>query len=417
VRQGNATCVWLHAVSVGEVNLLATTIGTLSRERPEGTLVLSTTTKTGYELAKKKYPNHTVFYCPLDFSWATREAMRRVKPDLLVLAELELWPNLIAAAKEQGARVAIINGRVSDKSFRGYSRILPVVARLLRMIDLIAAQNVETAERFRKLGARAGSVCWTGSLKFDGAPTNRENPRTRELRTLAGFEADDIVLLAGSTQAPEEEIALRVYQSLIREFPSLKLVIVPRHPQRFDEVAGLLLKSGVPWVQRSILSRPETCGPPSEVVSRSSSTRSASRLKDPQTAIRNPNSKIILVDTVGELAAWWGTASIGFVGGSFGSRGGQNMLEPAAYGVATCFGPNTWNFRDIVAQLLAVNGAVEVDDEAELSEFVRQALGDAEWAAALGERARQLVLSQQGATGRTVALLLPLVGERRRQAA
>lgn len=381
VRQGNATCVWLHAVSVGEVNLLATTIGTLSRRRPDIEVVISTTTKTGYELAKKKYATHTVFYCPLDFSWATREAMRRIKPDLLVLAELELWPNLIAAAKRQGARVAIINGRLSDKSFRGYSRILPVVARLLRMIDLIAAQNGEIAERFRKLGARADSICSTGSLKFDGAQTNRENSRTHNLKALVGLEPEDFVFLAGSTQAPEEEMAIRIYRSLADEFPRLKLVIVPRHPQRFDEVAGLLGKSGIPWVRRSELG---------------------------QSAIRNPHSAI-LVDTVGELGAWWGTASVGFVGGSFGSRGGQNMLEPAAYGVATCFGPNTWNFRDIVAQLLAVDGALVVHDEAEFTAFVRRALVEPAWAADLGERARQLVLSQQGATARTVEMLLPLV--------
>jgi 3-deoxy-D-manno-octulosonic-acid transferase len=394
MRQGNATCIWLHAVSVGEVNLLATMLETLSRKRPEWTFVVSTTTKAGYDLARKKYAAHTVFYCPLDFSWATRAAMRRVRPDLLVLAELELWPNLINAAKEQGARVAIVNGRLSDKSFRGYSRILPIVAGLLRMIDLIAVQNTETSQRFRKLGARAENVRSTGSLKFDGAQTDRENPRSRELRALAGFEPDDVVLLAGSTQAPEEEVAIRVYQSLIEEFPRLKLVLVPRHPQRFEEVAGQLEKSGIPWMRRSHLEQPAN-------YSRSSSTRSPSRL----------TAGVLLVDTVGELGAWWGTASVGFVGGSFGSRGGQNMLEPAAYGVATCFGPNTWNFRDIVAQLLAVDGAVTVHDEAELRSFIRRVLGEPMWAAALGKRARQLVMSQQGATLRTVEMLLPLVEE------
>ena len=209
-RLSDATCVWLHAVSVGEVNLLATTIAELTRRRPDVEVVISTTTKTGHELAKKKYAQHTVFYCPLDFSWGTREAMRRVRPDLLVLAELELWPNLINAAKEQGARVTIINGRLSDKSFRGYSRILPVAASLLRMIDLIAAQNAETADRFRRLGAAADSVCSTGSLKFDGAQTNCDNPRTRDPRALAGIEPDDVVFLAGSTQAPEEEMAIRI---------------------------------------------------------------------------------------------------------------------------------------------------------------------------------------------------------------
>lgn len=383
-RSGNRPCVWLHAVSVGEVNLLATTLKEIASRRPDWELVISTTTKAGYDLARKKYADHTVFYCPIDFSWAAQRAMRRVRPDLLVLAELELWPNLIAAAKRQAAKVAIINGRLSDKSFRGYSRFLPVVSRVLSMIDLIAAQNVETAERFRQLGAPDRIVHATGSLKFDGAITDRENQRTRHLRELADFTANDIVFLAGSTQSPEEEIALRIYQQLVTDFPQLKLVLVPRHPQRFDEVAELLASSGVTWMRRSQLTN---------------------------SATRNPHSAILLVDTIGELGAWWGTATIGFVGGSFGSRGGQNMLEPAAYGVATCFGPNTWNFRDIVGQLLAVEGAKVVRDEVELTAFVRRVLADPSWGEELGARAQRLVLEQQGATARTVELLLPLVGK------
>ena len=345
-RTGNRPCVWLHAVSVGEVNLLATTLRELASRRPDWEMVISTTTKAGYDLARKKYAAHTVFYCPLDFSWAVSRAMRRIRPDLLILAELELWPNLIAAAKKQRARVAIINGRLSDKSFRGYSRLRPLVSRVLGKLDLIAAQNQETAERFCRLGAPRSVVHATGSLKFDGATTDRDNQNTRKLRDLAHLADDDIVFLAGSTQAPEEEIAIRVFGELAAEFPRLKLVLVPRHPQRFEEVAQLLANSGLPWTRRSQLESEDY----------------------------NPESAILLVDTVGELGAWWGTANIGFVGGSFGSRGGQNMLEPAAYGVATCFGPNTWNFRDIVSQLLAVDGAVVVHDEAELTDFVRRAL-------------------------------------------
>lgn len=401
VRHGDGRCIWLHAVSVGEVNLLATTLEALSRERPEWTFVISTTTKAGYELARKKYAAHTVFYCPLDFSWATREAMRRVRPDLVVLAELELWPNLIRAAKEREARVAIINGRLSDKSFRGYRRLRPLVARVLAQLDLVAAQNEETADRFRRLGASAKCVYATGSLKFDGALTDRNNLRTQELRSLAGLAADDVVWLVGSTQEPEEEIAIRIYQSLVGEFPRMKLVVVPRHPQRFDEVAGLLQRSKLDWIRRT------------ELVECSSATRSVARLSDPKTAIGNPKPKIILVDTVGELGAWWGTATVGFVGGSFGSRGGQNMLEPAALGVATCFGPNTWNFRDIVGRLLAVEGAVVVRDEHELTAFVRRVLAEPVWGAELGERARRLVLREQGATARTAGLLLALVGDER----
>lgn len=379
-RVGEKLCVWLHAVSVGEVNLLATTLKEIAKHRPQWEIVISTTTKAGYDLAKTKYAANTVFYCPLDFSWATARAMQRVRPDLLILAELELWPNLIAAAKANGARVAIINGRLSDKSFRGYRKIRRLVGGVLAQIDMIAAQNADTAERFLKLGARKGRVSSTGSLKFDGATTDRENPRTRPLRELAGFSREDVVFLAGSTQSPEEEMSLRIFKGLLSQHPHLKLVIVPRHPQRFDEVAQILKSSGLSWSRRSEFGNS-----------------------------KSGRSSIILVDTIGELGAWWGMANIGFVGGSFGDRGGQNMLEPAAYGVATCFGPNTWNFRDIVRQLLAVDGAVVVGDEAEFAQFVRRVLEDSNWSRDLGERARRLVIEQQGATERTVNMLLPLV--------
>jgi 3-deoxy-D-manno-octulosonic-acid transferase len=304
-RAGDRPCVWLHAVSVGEVNLLATTIAEFSAQRPDWEIVVSTTTKTGYDLACKKYADYSVFYCPLDFTWATAAAMRRVRPTLLVLAELELWPNLIAAAKRHGVRTAIINGRLSDKSFRGYRRIRSLVAPSLQRIDLIAAQNEETAERFRQLGAWPESVHATGSLKFDGAQTNRRNPRTLALQQLAGLDERHVVLLAGSTQEPEEQYALDVFHRLAPTHPELKLILVPRHPQRFDEVAALLDASGVSWQRRSQL-MPNANDPSREPAPR--------------------RWRVLLVDTIGELGAWWGAASIGFVGGSFGSRGGQNML-------------------------------------------------------------------------------------------
>jgi len=384
-RAGTRPCIWLHAVSVGEVNLLGTLLGSLQASRPDWDFVISTTTKTGYDLARKKYVDHTVFYCPLDFSWATKRAMERVRPSLLLLAELELWPNLIQAARCGGARVAIVNGRLSDDSIRGYRQLRPLVARVLRQVDLIAAQNDETAHRFRQLGANPSSVHTTGSLKFDGAQTDRRNEKTRNLHALAGLASEDIIFLAGSTQSPEESYAISIVQELVQDFPRLKLVLVPRHPHRFGEVAKLLDQSGLPWVRRS-------------------------RFGTAQPAIRRGQTAI-LIDSVGELGAWWGTATAGFVGGSFGSRGGQNMLEPTAYGVATCFGPNTRNFRDIVSQLLAARGAQVVGDREALARFVRRVLEDPEWAESLGQRARELVVAQQGATARTVDLLLPLVAE------
>lgn len=409
VRTGDAPCVWLHAVSVGEVNLLATTITELARQRPDWQVVVSTTTRTGWELACKKYAQHTVFYCPLDFSWACAAAVRRLRPSLLVLAELELWPNLIAAAKRGGARVAIINGRLSDNSFRGYRRVRPLVARVLGQLDLIAAQDEETAARFERLGAKPQAVRVTGSLKFDGAETDRDNPRTVELKRLAGIGAEDRVLLVGSTQAPEELYAIDVLRSVSGDARApLRLIVVPRHPERFEEVAQLIASTGIPWARRSQLTGvagDEAQRSPQDAASSAKGTGGSASGSVPS----HPAWQILLVDVIGELGAWWGAADVGFVGGSFGSRGGQNMLEPAAYGVPTCFGPNTRNFRDIVRRLLAVDGAKVVADAAELQQFVRRALDDRAWSADLGERARALVLSQQGATQRTVERLAGLL--------
>lgn len=383
-REGDGKCVWLHAVSVGEVNLLATLLRQWRDVHPDWQFVVSTTSRAGYELACKKYADLTVFYCPLDFSWAVRNAMRRIRPTMLVLAELELWPNLIATALDYGARVAIINGRLSDHSFPGYKRLRPLIAHMLRHVDLIAAQSEESAERFRVLGAPEQRVHVTGSLKYDGAQTDRNNPRTTMLRRQAGIHNDEIVFLAGSTQEPEEEYAIEIFRRLVLNHPRLRLILVPRHPERFDAVARLLDASGLSWTRRSDLVHQPPAEPGADCA---------------------PERSILLVDTVGELGAWWGTAHIAFVGGSFGSRGGQNMIEPAAYGAAVSFGPNTRNFRDIVAGLLKASAAVVVEDAAGLEAFIRRCLDDPQYAGTLGARAQSLVQSQLGATKRTIALL------------
>jgi len=373
--------VWLHAVSVGEVNLLAPLLAEIARQKPDWECVISTTTRTGMTLARKKYSAYPLFYCPLDFSWAVRTAMRRVRPELLILAELELWPNLVRAAREHGARVAVINGRLSEHSYAGYRRIRPVVARVLEKIDLIAAQDASYAERFCALGAPSDAVRVTGSMKYDGAQMDRQNPATQRLRSLAGFAAGDVVLLAGSTQEPEEAIALQVYRDLQPAWPQLRLVLVPRHPERFEGVARLLDASGLPWQRRTLLDQ----GPGVSA------------------------ARILLVDVVGELGAWWGTARIAFVGGSLSNRGGQNMIEPAAYGAAVCFGPNTRNFRDIVAAMLARDAAVVVRDAEQFRHFVERCLRDEGYAAGLGGRAKALVAEQLGATDRTLRLLAEVI--------
>jgi 3-deoxy-D-manno-octulosonic-acid transferase len=382
-REGHRPCIWLHAVSVGEVNLLQTLLARLERDYPEWDIVISTTTRTGYALAKKRYSPRMVFYAPLDFSWAVRQAVARMQPRLLILAELELWPNFVQAVKAAGAKVAVMNGRLSDNSFRRYSQFAWLVRPLFSQLDLVAAQTAEYADRFRQLGTPAAKVHVTGSLKFDGAVSDRENAHTQRLRLLAGIAPSDLLFLAGSTQEPEEQLALATWQALSPSHPQLKLILVPRHPERFEPVAHLLQASGVAWQRRSELHE------------------------------RNPAQpwQVLLVDAVGELGAWWGTAQVAFVGGSLGNRGGQNMIEPAAYGAAICFGPNTWNFRDVVARFLAAEAAQVIRDGHELTAFVTRCLTDASFAKTLGENAAHLVRSQQGAAETTLALLKPLLVE------
>ncbi len=382
-RTSERPCVWLHAVSVGEVNLLVPLVAELAHGWPDCQCVISTTTMTGMALARTRFAELSVFYCPLDFSFAVRRAMGRIRPDLVVLAELELWPNLIAAACRAGARVAIVNGRLSERSLRGYRRIRPLVARTLGRIDLIAVQTAEYAERFKAIGARDESVRVTGSIKFDGAGSDRSNPETVRLRSLAGLAEGDIVLLAGSTQEPEEEMALAAFRRFGDEFPRLRLILVPRHPDRFQRVAQLLDRAARPgsggriWTRAGRTRRPASCW----------STRSASS---------RPG----------------GAAQIAFVGGSLGSRGGQNMIEPAAFGCAVSFGPNTQNFRDVVSLLLTVDAAEVIRTPAEFEAWVGLCLADPAYAAALGDRAKTIVAAQRGATGRTVELLEALMGDR-----
>jgi 3-deoxy-D-manno-octulosonic-acid transferase len=398
-RHGKKPCIWLHAVSVGEVNLLEPILKRWDATHPDWDCVISTTTQTGYKLAQKKYSPRTVVYCPLDFTWAVSRAIRRIRPTLLVLTELELWPNLVAAAKQYGAKIAIVNGRLGEKSFRGYRRLSWLVGKVLRQIDLIAVQNEDYAERFLALGANANSVCITGSIKFDGARTDRNNPQTQRLAELAGIEPSDIVFLAGSTQETEESLALSVFERLSPEFPRLKLILVPRHPERFDDVAMLLERSRAKWQRRSKLP-------------------SAPRVLSPEyrPEPRAPDSPpVTLVDAVGELGYWWGTAKIAFVGGSLTNRGGQNMIEPAAYGAAVSFGPNTWNFRDVVTQFLDAEAAIVVRTEQDLETFLRRCLTDAAFARNLGSRARELVVNQQGATDRTISLIDRLFADNRQR--
>lgn len=397
IRSGSRPCVWFQAVSVGEVLLLRPLLAGFRRRWPDWDIVLSTTTNTGFDVARKTFPDVDVFYWPLDFSWAVRRAFSRIRPSLVVLAELELWPNFVRLVGKH-VPIAVVNGRMSPRSYRGYRRIRPLMAAVLRQVRLLAMQTEEYAERMRTLGAPPERVHVTGSVKFDGVNTQRDHPRTRELGRLLGLkrhpERGELVWVVGSTQAPEEQIALDIYRRAVERFPHLRLVLVPRHAERFDEVAALVERSGFPLLRRSRIG-----------------AEGAGKLA--RDGEGSGGAPVVLLDTLGELGAAWGLADVAFVGGSLSPRGGQNMIEPAACGVAVTFGPHVWNFRDTVERLLENQAAVQVADAAEWERVTLRLLEDGAERHRLGDAARRLVLMQQGATERTLDLLHPLVASAR----
>lgn len=377
--------LWLHGVSVGEIQLLAG----LAREIEQRAAaagrpiecVASSSTTTGLALAAARFSPDRSFPCPLDFTWAVRRVLDRVRPAMLILGELELWPNLLAAADARGIPIVVVNARMSQSSFQGYRRIDLLARRMIGRLDLVLARSAEDADRFVRLGGR--DVRSVGSLKFDGVAGNRDDSNVLRLRRLAKLPDDAIVFLAGSTQAPEEELSLATFLALSPHHPRLRLILVPRHVERTAEIASLLDASGLPWQLRSRL---ESDGP-------------------------LPGARILLVDTTGELGWWWGTADIAFVGGSLdGRRGGQNMLEPAAYGAALCFGPHTRNFRDEVLMLLEAGAAEVVHSGDELTDFVNHCLADPTVAADRGRRAQALVAAHRGGRSKTAELILARLG-------
>ncbi len=385
--------LWFHAVSVGEVLQLQPVLEAMSLARPDSPIVISTTTATGYDVALKKYPQHRVIYFPLDFTWAVSRALDQVRPAAVVLVELELWPNFIMAAATRQVPVLLINGRLSERSHRGYRWIRPLMGGLLRRLSLLAVQDEAIAGRMRDLLGLGESAATplvplhvTGSIKFDGVLTNRDNPRTVELRKSFGLLAQQPVFMAGSTQEPEERYALETWLTLRPKHPSLRLVLVPRHKERFEEVAGLVTETfRLPLIRRSSLQSGQPL--PAEAA-----------------------QAVILLDTLGELSAAWGLADVAFVGGSLTKRGGQNMLEPAGFGAAVLFGPNTQNFREIVRTLLAEQAATVVETPEALTTTVDKFLSHPDLGAASGLRARALIERHRGATRRTADLMLQTLG-------
>ncbi|MFO1002134.1 MAG: 3-deoxy-D-manno-octulosonic acid transferase [Planctomycetaceae bacterium] len=374
--------VWFHAVSVGEVIQLQKVVDEFRRRtREEFQIVVSTSTDTGWELVQKRFADCQMTWFPLDFSWAVRRAIRRIQPAQVILMELELWPNFLAECHRLDVPVSVINARMSERSYRGYQRIRSLLKPLFSRLALVASQSQTYADRLISLGASEERTVVTGSIKFDGVETSRTNPKTESLRRIFGLKSGETVFMAGSTQEPEEQFALESWVQLRTQHPNLRLILVPRHRERFDEVAALVASHNVPLLRRS-------------------------HMQDETLQQTQPNNQpVILLDTIGELSACWGLADVAFVGGSFGNRGGQNMMEPAAYGACVLFGPNTWNFRDVVERFREADGCVQLQSPDQLTNKIHELLNDSSRRLQLGRNAQKAVLQQQGATARTAELL------------
>ncbi|WP_313899721.1 3-deoxy-D-manno-octulosonic acid transferase [Tunturiibacter lichenicola] len=378
--------IWVHAVSVGEVMAATQLIRELKAALPGWVVAVSTTTETGQRLAKDRLAESPVFYLPLDFKFAVRRYLRVLQPKMLVLMESELWPRLIEECAKSGVPVAVVNARVSDRSFPRYMRLRRLWRPFLGMISLFLAQSKETAERLVKIGAPAERVKVTGNLKYD-VRVGTESALTKMLRSALPVGAR--VIVCGSTLDGEETILLEAWPALLAKEPNAVMVLAPRHPDRFSAVAGIITANNFMFVRASKFHE-ENVG---------KLTTSAWKA-----------GSIFLLDTIGDLASMYGLGSVAFVGGSLVAAGGHNPLEPAQFGVPVLMGPSFQNFREVVETMRDAN-ALRIVSAMEVSAELTKLLQDADEAKALGERGRAVFEAQAGATARTGQLLMPLLEE------
>ena len=369
--------VWIHAVSVGEVSAASILAHLWTARRPTLPLLVSTVTATGREVARRSLPQAAaVVYFPIDLPMVVHRTLATVRPRLILLTETEIWPNFLRKCAALSVPVAIINGRLSERSFSRYRLVRPFIRRVLQCVDLFCMQTGADAKRILALGASPERVHVVGNLKFDAAPHADASSLAEQWRRELHIEAERPVLVAGSTHAGEEEVLLQVFSRLRGEFPNLLLILAPRHPERVAQVETAVAAHGLAIVRRSAL---------------------------PQG--RNSAKEVILVDTVGELSALYAVGSISFVGGSLIPRGGHNLLEPALHGRPVLFGPHMENFIEASAYFVERGAAIQVSDAADLTRQLARLLRDPAARERMGQAAMAALVAHQGACERTVALL------------
>jgi len=396
-EDGAPPAIWIHAVSVGEVLAVSGLVEGIRRRFPRHRVMMSTTTDTGQALARKLFGNEGVFYFPMDFAFAIRPYLRALKPQLVVLAETEFWPNFLRQVHDSGAFLVVVNARLSDRSWPKYQRFRWALRKMLAHVDLFLAQTEEDRTRLQSLGAASDRVQVTGNLKFDmtlpAPPPIVESLRRSLLQDRAGP-----VLVCGSTVEGEEPLLLKAFENVRVAHPRAVMILAPRHPERFDSVAKLLVEMGIAFRRRSAWASQDTTG----------QDRAGEEWPAEPPAGEPIAGSVLLVDTIGELAALYALADIAFVGGSLVPRGGHNILEPALHGVAIVVGQHTENFRDIVG-LFQSRDAVRVVGPAELPLTLMDLLANRDERVALGRRAAETMRSQTGATLRTIDALEKLL--------
>lgn len=370
--------IWFHAVSVGEVTAIRGLVEDIQRRFQQYRVVVTTTTDTGQALARKHFGEENVFYFPMDFGFAIQPYLLTLRPKLIVIAETEFWPNFLRLAHRGGASIAVVNSRISDRSWPNYKRFSRLLKKVLPNIDLFLAQTEADGNRLMAIGAPPERLSVTGNLKFDLTLPSPPPIVDSLWRSLKHASAGP-VLVCGSTVEDEEPLLLKAFENILVRHPRAVMILAPRHPERFNNVATLIGQMNIRFWRRSLW-------------------------KDEPVA-----SSVFLVDTIGELAALYALADIAFVGGSLVPRGGHNIIEPALHGVAIVVGNHTENFRDIV-DLFQSRDAVRVVGAAEMPLVFMELLDNAADRAALGERALETVHSQTGATARTAHALETLLG-------
>ena len=382
--------IWLHCVSVGETEAARPLVRALLDRFPSYRLVISTTTVTGQRVARIVFEKEAaaVFYFPIDWAWTVRRVLNTLQPAAVLIMETELWPHLLRECRARAIPVAVVNGRISITSFSRYKLIRPFIRRVLNDLSLALMQSDEDASRIRELGLSGERVLMPGNLKFDSAEIAIDDFASASIRERFGFDGNARLVVAASTHAPEELVLINAFKQIKNSQPGfrMRLLIAPRHPERFGEVATLLQDSGLTWARRS--AEPDS---------------------------KDAACEVVLLDTIGELRAVYPLADVAFVGGSIAPHGGHNMLEPAAQGVCVVTGAHTHNFAAVTKALLDQNAIIQLPNmplsqtQAELASILKALLSEDAHRNEIGQRALAVSNRNRGATERTLHMIAKLL--------